>query len=814
MGFLDLFRPKWRHSDVEIRAEAVRDLDDAALLARVLEGDEEPRIRRIALKKVNDLDLILRVAEKDADAGVREAAREKASARLLGDATGDDEDAARAALERLTEKDLAHVARTANAPEIRKAALAKLKDERLLAEVARRAEDGETRLSAANRVTEPKLLEDLARNESHKAIALAATERIIDPQVLAIIAKSAKSTVARNAARVRLDSEKPAAGGAPGKPAAAKKAAGPSTAEKKAKKALLLQIVLAAESAARMGDLHAAEKAMAEAHASWQESDPVPGTDALIARLHKAANDLEARRAAEEHQKELEAKKKEQRRREEEARRKAAAEPAPAAVAAAPEPAPVVEAPKPAPVVAEDDEATRARKEEQRLRRDAERAARLATLEKVIPELEALVAAEHAVKDLKALDKALKDYGSALRGGRAGDDTPEEKEIRAKATGLLDRLAARASELRESESWRRWVKAPKPDELILEIEALAQVLGETEDKRRGPAVLRELQAKWRQAAGQAPTPKTQALWDRFQAAAAKCEALLADHFARLDQERGDNLARKEALAAAAEELAGGVGESPTAARWREIADKLKAMQGEWKEIGPVPNEQADAVWKRFRAACDRFFEARKEKEKLSAEDRAQNLAAKEKLCVTAEGLAGSTQWKETADQLKRLQEEWETIGPVPREQQGALWKRFRAACDRFFDARKAAFAHADAERAENLARKVELCTKVEALAAELEEDPEGALEKVKALQAEWKKVGPAPRGDQDAVWARFRGACDVIYAGPKVEPLPPGDTSGTAGFVNRLPLEKIAAQLAQPAPSDDTEEDPQDTPTP
>jgi hypothetical protein len=817
MGFLDLFRPKWRHSDVEVRSEAVRELDDAALLARVLEGDDEPRIRRIALKKISDLDAILRAAERDADAGVREAAMEKASARLLGAATGDDEEAARRAIERLTERDLAQVARTAHEPAIRKLALGKVKDERLLAEVARKAEDAELRVLAVGRIADPKILEDLARNDSHKAVALAATEKLSDPQVLAVIARSAKSAPARNAARARIEADKPEGGGA--KETKAKKPAGPAPAELKAKKAVLLQIVLAAESAARMGDLGHAERAMAEAHTRWQDADPIPGTDALVARLHKAANDLAARRAAEDHHKEVEAKKKDQKRKEEadarhraeeEAKRKAAAEAAPAP---APVETPAEEAPRKAPRVEEEDEATRARKEEQRLRRDAERAARLATLEKVVPELEALAAAEHDVKDLKVLEKALKDLGPQVRGIRGADDTAEEKELRAKAAGLLDRLATRTAELHESERWRRWAKAPKPDELILEVEALAQVLGETEDKRRGPAVLRELQAKWRTAAGQAPTPKTQPLWDRFQAAVAKCESLLSEHFARLDKDRGENLAKKEALAAAAEELANGLGENPPAARWREVSEKLKAMQTEWKAIGPVPNEQADTVWKRFRAACDKFFEARKAQEKVSAEDRTKNQEAKEKLCVTAESLATSTQWKETADQLKRLQEEWEAIGPVPREQQNVLWKRFRAACDKFFDARKAAFAQADAERAENLAKKVELCEKVEALAAGLEDDPEGVLDTVKGLQAEWKKIGHAPRGDQDTVWNRFRAACDVIYAGPKVEPLPPGDTSGTSGFTNRLPLEKIAAQLAQPAGSDD-EGGADDTPPP
>jgi Domain of Unknown Function (DUF349) len=803
MGFLDLFRPKWRHSDVEVRAEAVRDLDDAALLSRVLEDDAEARIRRIALKKISDLDTLLRASEKDSDAGVREAAREKASERLLRSATSDDDDDALAALRRLTaERDLAQVVRTGQSSEARKTALERVSDERLLAEIARRAADNELRVAAAKRIRDPKLLEDLARSESHKGVALAVTDKLDDGRALGLVARGAKSAAARTAAKAKLEARGEHTE-APREISQQKKPPGTASAETKAKKALLLQITLAAESAARMGDLAVAERALADARARWNEVDPIPGTAALATRLEKATSELAARRAAEDRARELEAKRKEAKRAREEADAKAQKQKledeqrAKDAVAAAPPPPVAAATPEPrAPRVApEEDEATRARREEQRLRRESERAGRIAALEKALPELEALVAAEHDVKDLKTLDKALKDLGPVVRGSGRGEPEGEEKELRQKGLALLDRLATRVSELHESERWRRWAKAPKPDELILEAEALAQVLGETEDKRRGPLVLRELSTKWKHAAGNAPTPKTQPLWDRFQAAVKKSEELLGEHFTKLEGDRAENLKKKEALAAAAEEL-----RESTA--WRETSEKLKALQTEWKAIGPVPNDQADAVWKRFRAACDQFFEARKAVEKVGAEEREANLKRKEELVVRAESLARSTQWKETAEELKRLQEDWEAIGPGPREQQNAVWKRFRAAFDTFFDARKAAFAQLDAERAENLKEKLLLCEKVEALAAGLDDDPEGVLEQVKVLQAEWKKVGPAPRGDQDAVWARFRGACDVIYAGPKFEPLPPGDTSGTAGFVNRLPLEKIAAQLSTPAGDD------------
>ena len=78
MGFLDLFRPKWRHSDATVRAEAVRDLDNDDTLKRVAMDDPDPRVRRLALKKLDDPKTLLTLAERDADEGLRKAAGERA----------------------------------------------------------------------------------------------------------------------------------------------------------------------------------------------------------------------------------------------------------------------------------------------------------------------------------------------------------------------------------------------------------------------------------------------------------------------------------------------------------------------------------------------------------------------------------------------------------------------------------------------------------------------------------------------------------------------------------------------------------------
>jgi len=217
----------------------------------------------------------------------------------------------------------------------------------------------------------------------------------------------------------------------------------------------------------------------------------------------------------------------------------------------------------------------------------------------------------------------------------------------------------------------------------------------------------------------------------------------------------DNLRRKEELSARAAELV-------ESTAWTKTAEAFKGLQAEWKKIGPVPAEEAEALWARFRESANRFFERRKVH--LDERDREQleNLRKKDELSVRAEELSGSTAWTKTAEALKGLQDEWRKIGPVPREQADAVWARFRAAMDAFFERRKAHFRQIDQELKENLRRKEELCVQAEELSTS--SDWKATTEAIKAMQAEWKAIGAVPHKQSEAIWARFRGAIDVFFA--------------------------------------------------
>jgi hypothetical protein len=144
------------------------------------------------------------------------------------------------------------------------------------------------------------------------------------------------------------------------------------------------------------------------------------------------------------------------------------------------------------------------------------------------------------------------------------------------------------------------------------------------------------------------------------------------------KKRAANLGKKQALCERAASMA-------DSSDWVRTAAEIQKLQAEWKTIGPVSRGHEKAVWERFRAACDRFFTRRQEDLKHRKEEWAANLAKKEELCQKAEALADSTEWDSAATQVKHLQAEWKTVGPVRKSKSEAVWQRFRNACDRFFD---------------------------------------------------------------------------------------------------------------------------------
>lgn len=277
--------------------------------------------------------------------------------------------------------------------------------------------------------------------------------------------------------------------------------------------------------------------------------------------------------------------------------------------------------------------------------------------------------------------------------------------------------------------------------LTSRVEILEREAGSKEDKSRFAPRIESLLASVR---------KADAVGD-FDALLARLSALEE----QVKEHLQANVARKEELVSKAQELA----ESDA---WKATAEAFKALQTEWKAVGPVPKELAEGIWQTFRGAANRFFERRKEHYAELEKQLQENLEKKEALCVRAEELTESTSWKETAEAFKALQEEWRALGPVPRAKSDAVWQRFRGAANHFFERRKEHYRELERDQKENLRKKEALCVQAEELAKSSEW--RSTVHAIKALQAEWKAVGPVPKSRSEAIWQRFRGAIDHFFA--------------------------------------------------
>jgi hypothetical protein len=224
-------------------------------------------------------------------------------------------------------------------------------------------------------------------------------------------------------------------------------------------------------------------------------------------------------------------------------------------------------------------------------------------------------------------------------------------------------------------------------------------------------------------------------------------------------QRWANAAVQEELCARMEDLARQADESEAEAG--ALARGLRDLMEKWKAAGPAPPERSLSLWNRFKAARDRVRTRCDAFHALQIEEQGVNSQRKQELCDKAEALSASTDWMKTAEAIKVLQAEWKAIGPAQRGQEKQLWERFRKACDHFFAERDADMTKRKDAWGKNLEARKALCEKAEALAEST--DWKSAAAQIKALQAEWKGIGPVRRNQSEPIWNRFRGVCDRFF---------------------------------------------------
>ena len=286
----------------------------------------------------------------------------------------------------------------------------------------------------------------------------------------------------------------------------------------------------------------------------------------------------------------------------------------------------------------------------------------------------------------------------------------------------------------------------------------AEALAEEEDAVSAFKTLQALHEEWK-TLGPVSKEYRVEIWDRFRAASSVINKRHQAHYAAMKDTFLENLEAKKKICEEIEQIV--AAEIEDAASWARHSARIEELQQEWKKIGFATKKENQKIYERFRAACNTFFDRKKQFFSGLKGEMQQNYAIKKGICEQAEALSGSTDWKGTAEALVNLQQQWKEVGALPRGRNEKLWKRFRAACDTFFENKAKAAGTADGEFAENLARKQQLIEEVGKF--EPTEDRDADFSLLKEFQRRWDQIGFVPIKDKKKITAAFKTALDGCY---------------------------------------------------
>ncbi len=263
--------------------------------------------------------------------------------------------------------------------------------------------------------------------------------------------------------------------------------------------------------------------------------------------------------------------------------------------------------------------------------------------------------------------------------------------------------------------------------------------------------LQKFHSQWREI-GPVPNELKEELWERFKEATRIINKKHQDYFKNLKDEQKNNLDKKEKLCEQAEEIANQ--ELNSHKEWTDQTAAIINLQKVWRTIGFAPKKDNNKIYARFRNACDRFFGAKRDFYAQNKELQDENLNKKIELCEKAEAMQDSTDWKKTTKDLISLQKEWKDVGPVSRKQSDKVWKRFRAACDHFFNKKSEYYSNIEQEFDKNLKAKQEIIEKVKNY--EFVNDVNENFEALKKFQEDFSEIGFVPYKMKDKIQNDFR----------------------------------------------------------
>ncbi len=270
-------------------------------------------------------------------------------------------------------------------------------------------------------------------------------------------------------------------------------------------------------------------------------------------------------------------------------------------------------------------------------------------------------------------------------------------------------------------------------------------------------MMQQLHNEWKEA-GPVPLENKDEIWQKFKQVGDEIYQKYHAYFDSIKEQLNANLEGKQVLCEKVEAISATLPTSPK--EWDSKTEELLECQKAWKTFGFAPKSENAQIYERFRTLCDGFYDKKRQFYAQYKEAQHENLAKKTELCEKAEALKNSTDWKNTSDQLVKLQQEWKTIGPTPKKQSDLLWNRFRAACDVFFEEKAKIKKESGSEQAKNLEAKKALIAA--ATAYELAPSKDENIEAVRAFRTQWLQIGHVPFKEKDKVSQEFNDALNAI----------------------------------------------------
>ena len=399
-------------------------------------------------------------------------------------------------------------------------------------------------------------------------------------------------------------------------------------------------------------------------------------------------------------------------------------------------------------------------------------------------------------------EKAEAGLGSEVNEPAENDSVEEAREVQEQesvSTNPFEAIEMGFKNLyneykKEKALFNHQAEQEKEDNLVKKqaiIDDLKALVEKQEDVNATFPEFREIQNRWREV-GPVPVQKFRDINDTYQFYVEKFYDMVKINHELRDLDFKKNLEVKEGFCELAEKLS----EKENVV---EAFKELQKLHEQWKDFGPVAKEYRDSIWERFKAATSvinkkyqAFFEEQKSKY-------AENLAQKEKLCEQVEEMLGmeiksSNEWNALSKQIEEIQKTWKTIGFAAKKDNQRIYERFRAACDKFFENKRAFYVGFKEDMNANLEKKLKLIEKAEALKTSTEWKKSTDL--FIALQKEWKEIGAVPRKKSEQLWKKFRAACDDFFSERDKQAKPENDFYGNLKAKKKL-IEEINGYVSE-----------------